>query len=152
MIKGKIIERKMTKKNKMSRQKTFNEEQFDDFDIDTSEMNVVIKEYKTIEKKNSFLKSLNQEKPLLELNNKLKRNNTCKIKNIDYYSIATNTSYIDSRVKKVTFSNVEIIRVEKYKKYNALNNYSKLEILKNMEELNKKNNTYNENPLPCVIF
>ena len=152
MIKGKKIERKMTKKNKMNRQKTFNEEQFDDFDIDTSEMNVVIKEYKTIEKKNSFLKSLSQEKPLLELNNKLKRNNTCKIKNIDYYSIATNTSYIDSRVKKVTFSNVEIIRVEKYKKYNALNNYSKLEILKNMEELNKKNNTYNENPLPCAIF
>ena len=51
-------------------------------------------------------------------------------------------------MKKVTFSTVEIIRVEKYKKYNALCNFSKNQIKKNMEEV-KQNENESSN---CIIF
>ena len=51
--------------------------------------------------------------------------------------------------KKVTFSTVEIIRVEKYKKQNLINNISKTLIQKNMDEV--KNNSNNEQ-LNCFIF
>ena len=50
-------------------------------------------------------------------------------------------------MKKVTFSTVEIIRVEKYKKYNIASNYSKNLIKKNMEEIKE-----NDNEQKCFIF
>ncbi len=141
-------ERKLTKKSGITRQKTFENQTFINFDDDISEMNVDIKQYQTIKKKNLFLDSKKSLKPTLKLKNKLIRLNTINSKNCDSYSITTNFSYNDKTVKKVTFSTVEIIRVEKYKKYNAKNNFSKISIQKNMEEV--KNNNNEESA--CFIF
>ena len=146
-------ERKLTKTNGITRQKTFNNQVCIDLDKDISEMDVNIKKYETIKKKNSFLDSVTTLKPSLKPKNKLNRINTTKdknYKNYDTYSIATNTSINDKTVKKVTFSTVEIIRVEKYKKYNAMNNISKTLIHKNMEEV--KNNKNDDDELSCFIF
>ncbi len=126
----------------------FENQTFINFDDDISEMNVDIKQYQTIKKKNLFLDSKKSLKPTLKLKNKLIRLNTINSKNCDSYSITTNFSYNDKTVKKVTFSTVEIIRVEKYKKYNAKNNFSKISIQKNMEEV--KNNNNEESA--CFIF
>ena len=143
-------ERKLTKTNGIKRQKTFNNQVFIDLDKDISEMNVNIKKYETLKKKNSFLDSGTIVKPSLNSKNKLNRINTTKIKNYDTYSIATNTSINDKTLKKVSFSTVEIIRVEKYKKYNAMNNVPKTLIHKNMEEV--KNNKNNDDESSCFIF
>ena len=145
------IEHKLTKNKVLARSKTFESQAFIDLDKDISEMNVKIKQYQSITKKNLFLEDKKRFKQSLKINNKINRINTHinKKNNFDCYSITTSTSYNDKTVKKVTFSTVEIIRVEKYKKYNAMNNYSKACIQKNMEDV--KNNNINDEST-CFIF
>lgn len=147
------LEHKLTKTIGLTRQKTFQNKNYIDLDFDLdkdiSEMNVNIKEYKTINKKNLFLENKIPVKKELKLINKLYRINTIKNKNYDCYSITTNSSYNDKNVKKVTFSTIEIIRVEKYKKHNAKNNFSKIAIQKNMEEIKKNQNN---DGTTCFIF
>ena len=57
------------------------------------------------------------------------KNKLC-LKNEDFTSTTTkfSTGSINDKIKKVTFSTVEIIRVENYKKYNKLNTIKKNEI------------------------
>ena len=146
------LEHKPTKTSSIARQKTFDNQSFLYLDKDISEMDVNIKRYETIKKKNSFLGEKSPIKKETKLKNKIYRINTYNNKNIkinDCYSITTSSSNNDKNVKKVTFSTVEIIRVEKYKKYNALNNYSKIDIEKNIEEV--KNNP-NDDETTCFVF
>ena len=145
---NKIVRKLTKKKSCITRQKTFQNHAFIDFDKDISEMNVNIKEYQTLKKKNSFLDSVTASISPVKLNNKLNRINTVKNKNFDTYSITTNSSIKDKTIKKVTFSTVEIIRVEKYKKYNIMNTVSKTCIQKNMEEVKNKNSDQTS----CLIF
>ena len=147
----KRIEHRVTKMKVLTRSKTFENQTFIDLDKDISEMNVNIKQYKSITNKNLFLEDKKRLKQSLKVNNKIDRISTIKNKkkNFDCYSITTSSSYNDKTVKKVTFSTVEIIRVEKYKKYNAMNNYSKAYIQKNMEDV--KNNNINDEST-CFIF
>ena len=140
-------EYKLTKTSVITRKKTFENQSFIDLDKDISEMKVNIKEYETIKKKNLFLEDKNSIKK--EIKNKMHRINTYNVKNNDCYSIDTCSSYNGKSIKKVTFSTVEIIRVQKYKKYNVINNFSKNEIQKNMEEV-KNNENYDEST--CFIF
>ena len=149
MINVRTLKRKPTKTSGITRQKTFENQSFIDLDKDISEMDVNIKRYETIKKKNSFLGDKSPIKKEVKIKNKIYRINTYNIKNNDCNSITTSSSNNDKSVKKVTFSTVEIIRVEKYKKYNALNNYSKIDIEKNMEEV--KNNS-NDDESTCLIF
>ena len=150
MINVKKIGHNLSKKTSaLNRKKTFDKKAFIELDKDISELDTHIKQYETIQKKNSFLDG---ERPSISFNKPKKnfiRSYTHNCKNFDCYSIATNASYNDKSVKKVTFSTVEIIRVEKYKKYNSLNNFSKLSIQKNMEDV-KNNNIDNESV--CCIF
>ena len=142
----KKIELKKQKLVNLKRNKTFDNKLFINLDTDISEMDVNIKKYETIKKKNLFLDT----EP--KLKNRLIRNNTYKTKE-ECNSITTDSSSSNKkeRIKKVTFSTVEIIRVEKYKKYNAINNFSKTNIEKNMEEV--KYSIYNkENKLSCLVF
>ena len=142
----KKIELKKQKLVNLKRNKTFDNKLFINLDTDISEMDVNIKKYETIKKKNLFLDT----EP--KLKNRLIRNNTYKTKE-ECNSITTDSSSSNKkeRIKKVTFSTVEIIRVEKYKKYNAINNFSKTNIEKNMEEV--KNNIYNKDNKPsCLVF
>ena len=142
----KKIEFKKPKLVNLKRNKTFDNKLFIDLDTDISEMDVNIKKYETIKKKNLFLDT----EP--KLKNRLIRNNTYKTKE-ECNSITTDSSSSNKkeRIKKVTFSTVEIIRVEKYKKYNAINNFSKTNIEKNMEEV--KYSIYNKDNKPsCLVF
>ena len=145
------IEHRVTKLKFLARSKTFENQAFIDLDKDISEMNVKIKKYQSITNKNLFLEDKKRLKQSLKVSNKLNRVSTIKNKNknFDCYSITTSSSYNDKTVKKVTFSTVEIIRVEKFKKYNAMNNFSKVYIQKNMEEV--KNNKNNDESM-CFIF
>ena len=139
----------LKKANALTRQKTFESQVFIDLDKDISEMKVDIKQYQTFKKKNLFLEDTKPLKQQLKQKNKLYRINSSKVMNYDCYSNTTSSSYNDKTVKKVTFSTVEIIRVEKYKKYNAMNNFSKSCIQKNMEDV--KNSSNNEEST-CFIF
>ena len=129
------------------RKKTYDCKNIIDLDKDTSEMNVNINKIPTFAKKVFVFDSSKKIRTF---------NNTIKLKNKNSYnislfkhcnSITTNTSCGEKAVKKVTFSTVEIIRVEKYKKYNAISNCSKIQIKKNMEDLKQ-----NENESACLIF
>ena len=138
----------------LSYQKTYNNQSFEDLEENISEIDINIKQYKTIKKKKSLLGEKSPIKNQIKPKNLLYRLNTTKtnrhnIKNYDVYSLTTNSSDNDKCVKKVTFSTVEIIRVEKYKKENSINNFSKTLIQKNMDEV--KNNSNNEQ-LNCFIF
>ena len=142
----KKIELKKQKLVNLKRNKTFDNKLFINLDTDISEMDVNIKKYETIKKKNLFLDT----EP--KLKNRLIRNKTYKTKE-ECNSITTDSSSSNKkeRIKKVTFSTVEIIRVEKYKKYNAINNFSKTNIEKNMEEV--KYSIYNkDNKSSCLVF
>ena len=142
----KRIELKKQKLVNLKRNKTFDNKLFINLDTDISEMDVNIKKYETIKKKNLFLDT----EP--KLKNRLIRNNTYKTKE-ECNSITTDSSSSNKkeRIKKVTFSTVEIIRVEKYKKYNAINNFSKTNIEKNMEEV--KYSIFNKDDRPsCLVF
>ena len=148
------IENKIIKPTILSHQRTYNNQSFYDLDENISEMKINIKQYQTIKKKNLFLEGKspikNQTKPKIALTRlNTITNNKNKNKNFDVYSITTSSSYNDKAVKKVTFSTVEIIRVEKYKKENAINNFSKALIQKNMDEVQNKSK---KNETNCFIF
>ena len=64
------------------------------------------------------------------------------LKNDDNNS-TTSQSSMNDKIKKVTFSTVEIIRVKNYKRYNKINTAKK-----NEEEENNKSNPY----YGCVLF
>lgn len=152
IIKLKALEspNKIKKGTLYARKKTYDYRNFINLDQDTSEMDVNIKTIPTIRKKNTFI-----EKPVkIDANNFpiiLKKKNCFNISKVNHCnSITTNTSYREKPLKKVTFSTVEIIRVEKYKKYNLACNYSKNLIKKNMDEI--KNNCNNENESICMVF
>ena len=153
MHKTKTFDEKIKKQNERGyvRKKTYDCRNIINLDQDTSEMIGNINKIPTFTKK-VFL--FNSSKKLRTFNN----NNTLKLQNKNKNSfnisllkhcnsITTNTSSGEKAVKKVTFSTVEIIRVEKYKKYNALSNFSKIQIQKNMEDLKQ-----NDNESVCLIF
>ena len=129
---------------------TINNNEFRDFDIDISETEVETfnyEKYRTIDDKKIIKENLMKKNPVglkQRLNNK---NTKYKIIN-DNYSITTNCTDFKG-IKKVTFSTVEIIRVAKYKKYNAKNNFSKLNIQKNIIEVKASKN---RNESSCNIF
>ena len=116
-------------------------------DKDISEMDTNINKIPTINTKKFMF---DMPKKIRAFNNTIKLKNQ-KIINISSFkhcnSITTNSSFGEKAVKKVTFSTVEIIRVEKYKKYNARCNFSKNQIKKNMEEIKE-----NEKESVCSIF
>ena len=133
--------------NQLNRKKTYDPKNIINLDTDISEMDTHIKFYPTIKKKNSFIERPIKTIPFSNIN----LNNKKFIKKKSYNdtnSITTTTSYRGEKaMKKVTFSTVEIIRVEKYKKYNAMNNFSKRLIDKNMEEFKQ-----NDSKISCSIF
>ena len=133
--------------NQLIRKKTYDPKNIINLDTDISEMDIHIKNYPTLKKKNSFI-----ERPIKTIPfSNIKLNNKKFIKKKSYNdanSITTTSSYgKEKSMKKVTFSTVEIIRVEKYKKYNAMNNFSKRLIDKNMEEFKQ-----NDSKMICLIF
>ena len=140
--------------NQLQRQMSYltnnNNEEFNDFDINISETDIdafYFKKNKTIEDQKVMKENLIKKNPAglkYKYNNK---NNKYKIAN-DNYSITTNCSDFKG-IKKVTFSTVEIIRVAKYKKFNAKNNFSKLNIQKNIIEVKQNKNMFESS---CNIF
>ena len=140
-------------KRKMS-SRTINNNELCDLDIDISETDnetLDNEKYRTIEvEDNKIIKENLIKKNQIGLKQRLNnKNNKYKIIN-DNYSITTNCSEFNFKgIKKVTFSTVEIIRVAKYKKFNAKNNFSKLNIQKNIIEV-KANKNRNESS--CNIF
>ena len=133
--------------NQLIRKKTYDPKNIINLDTDISEMDIHIKNYPTLKKKNSFIERPIKTIPFSNIN----LNNKKFIKKKSYNdanSITTTTSYGGEKaMKKVTFSTVEIIRIEKYKKYNAMNNFSKRLIDKNMEEFKQ-----NDSKISCSIF
>ena len=133
--------------NQLIRKKTYDPKNIINLDTDISEMDIHIKNYPTLKKKNSFIERPIKTIPFSNIN----LNNKKFIKKKSYNdanSITTTSSYgKEKSMKKVTFSTVEIIRVEKYKKYNAMNNFSKRLIDKNMEEFKQ-----NDSKMICLIF
>ena len=152
MHKLKTIDNKLKKKktNGYVRKKTFDCRNIINLDEDISDMDTKIKNYPSIVKKNLFLEnSINTKRANNRSIVKLKKIKTFNIPILKHCnSLTTNTSYGEKSMKKVTFSTVEIIRVEKYKKYNALCNFSKNQIKKNLEDV-KQNDTESNS---CFIF
>ena len=101
----------------------------------------------SIEKKNKIL-SLNLNSAYFKPNDIFKH--TAKIRNCRFnlkdedISRSSTTKItrgsINDKIKKVTFSTVEIIRVENYKKYNRMNIYKKIE----------NNDSFTDNQ--CIVF
>ena len=154
MFNLKKIEPKFSNMNSNQIQRKFtysdnNNEAFVNMDINISETEVEsldLSKFKTIENnkliKNDFVKKIPEKM-------KQKKNKTYKYKLFnDNYSTTTNCSDYKG-IKKVTFSTVEIIRVAKYKKYNASNNFSNENIKKNILEVK---NSKIKDDLPCSIF
>ena len=132
----------------LARKKTYDCKNIIKLDDDISEMDVNIKEIPIIKTKNLFLQNPTSKKRYNNSIINLKNKNSFDILSLNHSnSITTNTSCGEKTVKKVTFSTVEIIRVEKYKKYNISSNYSKNLIKKNMEEIKE-----NDNEQKCFIF
>ena len=138
--------------DKIGRQMSYlntNKDAFIDLDLNISETEVdsfdlekfqAIKNEKKI--KNDLLKKNSIKMP------KQKKNNNKYL--IFNDSISTTTNCSDYKgIKKVTFSTVEIIRVAKYKKYNASNNFSNANIQKNINEVKNRKIKYDT---PCSIF
>lgn len=130
--------------------KTYDNKNLFNCDDDIAGIDTKIKKYPSLIKKNLFLDNSVNKNPFGSKNEfKLKKIKTFNIPVILHTnSITTNTSFGEKPMKKVTFSTVEIIRVEKYKKYNALCNFSKNQIKKNMDEV-KQNENESSN---CFIF
>ena len=138
------------KKEKIyARRKTYDYKNIINLDKDTSEMNVNIKKYPPIRKKNSFIEypvKINANNfPILIKKKNCFNFHLSKLTHCN--SLTSSTSFREKTIKKVTFSTVEIIRIEKYKKYNAACNYSKAQIQKNIEDLKK-----DEKESICLIF
>ena len=121
------------------RQRTYDYKNIIHLDKDISEMKLKIKKIPSIKKKNLFMENFFKKKPFIIPNKfkSIKTNDKSTIKHSN--SITSSTSCPEKVVKKVTFSTVEIIRVENYKKYNVISNFSKMQIQKNMEEYQNNN-------------
>ena len=154
MFNLKKIEPKFSNMNSNQIQRKFtysdnNNEAFVNMDINISETEVEsldLSKFKTIENnkliKNDFVKKIPEKM-------KQKKNKTYKYKLFnDNYSTTTNCSDYKG-IKKVTFSTVEIIRVAKYKKYNASNNFLNENIKRNILEVK---NSKIKDDIPCSIF
>ena len=135
------------KENIHIRKKTYDFKNSNNLDNENSKLDINIKK-SSISKRDLFNKNpvaINATNFPIILRNK----NCFDISSINHCNtITTNYSYREKPLKKVTFTNVEIIRVENYKKYNLACNYSKNQIKKNMDEL--KNNEYQS--VICFIF
>ena len=151
MNKIKIIDLNNIKNKKSKiyqRKKTYDYKNIINFDNDISEMDTNIKKIPSIKNKNLFMENFFKKKPFI-VPNKFKSIKTINMSTVKHCnSITTSTSCAEKVVKKVTFSTVEIIRVENYKKYNAIYNFPKAQIKKNMEEFKKDN----ESDSICLIF
>ena len=157
MFNHKILEPKIKKNNFYQKKETnLNNNLFINLDINISEFNdsnisLNLNKHSTIKNKNIFTDKniIKLKKRAVKLKTKYIKTNTYKLFN-DTNSTTTNTSDFNFKgIKKVTFSTVEIIRVEKYKKINAKNNFPKIKIEHNIEEL--KNNKSKEES-SCFIF
>ena len=154
MFNLKKIEPKFPKmnSNQIQRKSTYsdiNNEAFINMDINISETEVEsldLSKFKTIENnkliKNDFVKKIPEK-----MNQKKNKTYKYKLFN-DNYSTTTNCSDYKG-IKKVTFSTVEIIRVAKYKKYNASNNFLNENIKRNILEVK---NSKIKDDIPCSIF
>ena len=136
------------KENIYARKKTYDYKNCINFDNENSKVEINIKNGSSKNKKKSFKVlpvTINATNfPII-----LKNRNCFNISSINHCNTITSiASYREKPLKKVTFSNVEIIRVENFKKYNLACNYSKNQIKKNMDEL--KNNELQTNI--CLIF
>ena len=132
----------------LTHKKKFNYKNIIKLDEDISEMDVNVKKIPIIKTKNLFSENPKTNKPYNNNIINLKSKNSFNLSSLNHCnSITTNTSCGEKTIKKVTFSTVEIIRVEKYKKYNLASNYSKKLIKKNMEEIKG-----NDNEQKCFIF
>ena len=155
MFNLKKIEPKFQNNNldKIQRQFTYTNNKHDEFinfDVNISEEDFDILEpekYKTINNEKLIKNDLLRIIPI-KCKKKPQKNMKYKLFN-DNNSTTTNCSDIKA-IKKVTFSTVEIIRVAKYKKYNASNNFSKANIEKNIIEV--KNEKKQQEFIPCFIF
>ena len=127
------------------RKKTYDCKNIINLDKDISEMDAPIKSIPALKTK-SFI--FDSSKKIRAFNNTIKLKNVTKRKINHCNSITTTTSDREKSVKKETFTTVEIIRVEKYKKYNARSNFSKNLIKKNMEEMKQTD----KNETNCSIF
>ena len=154
MFNLKKIEPKFPKMNSNQIQRKFTysdniNEAFVNMDINISETEVEsldLSKFKTIENnkliKNDFVKKIPEK-----MNQKKNKTYKYKLFN-DNYSTTTNCSDYKG-IKKVTFSTVEIIRVAKFKKYNASNNFSNENIKRNILEVK---NSKIKDDIPCSIF
>ena len=132
--------------NTLIRKKTYDPSNIIDLDTDISVMDTHIKKIPCFLKRNTFIEKLTKKR-IYSKARTLQKKKKLNRKLDDYNSITTTTSYGEKSVKKVTFSTIEIIRVENYKKYNKILNFSKKLIKKNMEEVNKNKKDSN-----CLIF
>ena len=136
------------KKRRVKRCKTVKESM--NFKIeDESPIKIIdTNKYKFITGKNSFLKNNDLKRQLEKCNNNIQRNISLNSKNDEAYSSTTNFTYHEKNIKKVTFSTVEIIRVEMFKNYNEKNNFSKESIQQNIKDLKSEKNDMSL----CSIF
>ena len=136
------------KENIYVRKKTFDYKNCINFDNENSKVEINLKNGSSKNKKKSF-KDLPVKINATNFPIILRNKNCFNISSINHCnSITSITSYREKPLKKVTFSNEEIIRVENYKRYNFACNYSKNQIKKNMDEL--KNNEFQTTI--CLIF
>ena len=121
--------------NNIQRKMTMREDNnyFVNFDINISESESYEK-YRTVKNCNKSIKKNLKKKYKIKLKQKNNKNIKYKLFNDDNYSITTNFSE-NKKIKKVTFSTVEIIRVIKYKNFNAKNNFSQINIQKNINDM-----------------
>ena len=136
------------KKRRVKRCKTVKESM--NFKIeDESPIKIIdTNKYKFITGKNSFLKNNDLKRQLEKCNNNIQRNISLNSKNDEAYSSTTNFTYHEKNIKKVTFSTVEIIRVEMFKNYNEKSNFSKESIQQNIKDLKSEKNDMSL----CSIF
>ena len=138
------IQRKMTYTNNKN-------DQFINLDLNISERESEafdLNQFQTLENN-----KLNKNDLLKKIPIKLKPKSNQKNKKYRIFSDnnSTTTNCSDYKgIKKVTFSTIEIIRVAKYKKYNASNNFSQINIEKNIKEV--KDSKKNQEFIPCTIF
>jgi len=138
---------KSPKKNKFTRRKTLEYKNNIEIDADISDMDKKISKYQLFKKENAFNISNNERN---DLNKPITSNKKIyfgmpKFKRCNSFS--TSTSYAEKGVKKVTFSTIEIIRIDNYKKYNEACNFSKDQIKKTIKELK-----HNKSGKMCIVF
>ena len=155
MFNIKKIEQKFPKEDPKKIQRKFtytnNNNDFTNFDFNISEREA---ESPNLEK----LKTVKNDNNKTIKENLIKKNSFGVKKKYNkknkYYLLSDNnsitTNYSDFKgIKKVTFSTVEIIRIAKYKKFNAKNNFSNDNIQKNIIEV--KNNKNNDDYFCCIF-